>query len=133
MYPYLGGFNMRIFNLILAFTFLTLAIMGILLPVLPTTPFLLLSGFFMMKGSTKLHNRFVASNLYKRFLSRNSIYKRRYWILLVATIWIGILIFTIDILIIQILLVVLIIAKYIYFICFLKTKNLKSTNAVYIK
>ncbi|WFB36722.1 YbaN family protein [Kiritimatiellota bacterium B12222] len=40
---------------ILAYLFLALAIMGVLLPLVPTTPFLLLAAWFSAKGSEKLH------------------------------------------------------------------------------
>ena len=42
---------------------LSLGIVGILLPVIPTTPFLLLSSWFYMRSSSKLYN-FVLSNKY---------------------------------------------------------------------
>lgn len=41
--------------LILAYFFLALAIIGIVLPGLPTVPFLLLTAWFAAKGSERLH------------------------------------------------------------------------------
>ena len=46
----------RLVALILAYFFLALAIVGILLPGLPTVPFLLLTAWFAAKGSDRLHN-----------------------------------------------------------------------------
>jgi uncharacterized membrane protein YbaN (DUF454 family) len=43
------------------FIFLALGIVGIVLPVLPTTPFLLAASFCFMKGSTRLY-RWIMSN-----------------------------------------------------------------------
>lgn len=41
--------------LVLAYLFLALAIIGVVLPGLPTVPFLLLSAWFAAKGSERLH------------------------------------------------------------------------------
>ena len=46
----------RFVALILAYFFLILALIGIILPGLPTVPFLLLTAWFSAKGSDRLHN-----------------------------------------------------------------------------
>ncbi len=45
----------RLIALILAYFFLALAIVGVLLPGLPTVPFLLLTAWFAARGSDRLH------------------------------------------------------------------------------
>ena len=45
----------RFVALILAYFFLALAIVGIVLPGLPTVPFLLLTAWFAARGSDRLH------------------------------------------------------------------------------
>ena len=45
----------RFVALLLAYFFLALAIIGIILPGLPTVPFLLLTAWFSAKGSDRLH------------------------------------------------------------------------------
>lgn len=45
----------RFLALILAYLFLSLALVGILVPGLPTVPFLLLAAWFAAKGSERLH------------------------------------------------------------------------------
>jgi uncharacterized membrane protein YbaN (DUF454 family) len=55
--------------LTLAFFFLGLAIFGVALPVLPTTPFLLLASFFFAKGSKRFHQWFMKSWIYKKYLT----------------------------------------------------------------
>lgn len=45
----------RIIALLLAYFFLALAIIGVILPGLPTVPFLLLAAWFSARGSVRLH------------------------------------------------------------------------------
>lgn len=45
----------RIVFLVLAYLFLVLALIGVILPGLPTVPFLLLAAWFSAKGSVRLH------------------------------------------------------------------------------
>jgi len=45
----------QLFALIFAYLFLSLAIIGVFIPGLPTVPFLLLTAWFAAKGSKKLH------------------------------------------------------------------------------
>jgi uncharacterized membrane protein YbaN (DUF454 family) len=42
--------------------------LGAALPVLPTTPFLLLASFFLVRGSPRLHRRLLRSRLFGPFL-----------------------------------------------------------------
>ena len=48
----------------LGFTFLALGAAGIMLPVLPTTPFVLLAAWFFARSSEKWHQRLLASDLF---------------------------------------------------------------------
>ena len=47
----------------LGFMFLGLAILGVLLPILPGTPFVLLSAWFFARSSEKWHRRLLDSEL----------------------------------------------------------------------
>lgn len=55
--------------LLLGFTTLGLAILGVILPLLPTVPFLLLSAFFFAKSSEKLHNWLLNHHLFGEMIS----------------------------------------------------------------
>jgi len=44
--------------------FLGLAVLGVLLPVLPATPFLLLAAWFFARSSEKWHQRLLRSDLF---------------------------------------------------------------------
>ena len=45
---------------------LVLGVIGIVLPLLPTTPFLLLVSFCCMRGSERMNSWFIETNLYKK-------------------------------------------------------------------
>lgn len=59
---------LRILWLILGFAAIGLGAVGVVLPVLPTTPFLLLASFCLAKGSEKFHTWFTGTKLYKNHL-----------------------------------------------------------------
>ncbi len=48
-------FMPRVVALILAYLFVVLAVIGVVLPGLPTVPFLLLAAWFSARGSERLH------------------------------------------------------------------------------
>lgn len=59
---------MKIIYFIIGFISLILGMIGIILPILPTTPFLLLTAFCFAKSSQKLHQWFLSTNIYQNHL-----------------------------------------------------------------
>ena len=58
----------KILYLVLGLVCFGLGALGAALPVLPTTPFLLLASFLLAKGSDRFHNWFQSTRLYRRYL-----------------------------------------------------------------
>ena len=59
---------MKILYTLLGTIFFLIGIFGIVLPILPTTPFLLLTLYFYAKGSKGFHDWFVNTKIYHRYL-----------------------------------------------------------------
>ena len=56
----------RIICIILGFICLGLGVVGIIFPIIPTTPFLLLTSFFFVRGSKRFNTWFLNSKIYKK-------------------------------------------------------------------
>ncbi len=59
---------LRIIYALVGTVSLIIGIIGIFLPVLPTVPLLLLTSYCYAKASTRLHDYFVSTQLYKNHL-----------------------------------------------------------------
>jgi hypothetical protein len=58
----------RLFFLILGFICLGLGCIGIVLPILPTVPFFLVTVFCFTQSSKRLHDWFIGTKMYKKHL-----------------------------------------------------------------
>ena len=58
----------KVIYIILGIIFLGVGIIGIVLPVLPTTPFVLLASFCLAKGSDRINNRFKKTKIYREYI-----------------------------------------------------------------
>lgn len=60
---------MRSIYTLLGLLSLTLGLIGVLLPILPTTPFVLLSAGLFAKGSTRLHLWLISHRLFGKLIN----------------------------------------------------------------
>ena len=105
---------------------LCIGIVGIVLPILPTTPFLLVASVCFAKDSDKFHKWFINSNIYKNNLenfvkNREIPLKTKIFLMLLSSTMIIISIFIVDIVYLKMMLICIDIFKYYYFIFKIKT------------
>lgn len=105
---------------------MVLGAIGVVLPVLPTTSFLLLASFCFAKGSDRFHKWFIGTKLYKKHLesfvtSRSMTLKTKLCILLPASAMLILAMFAMSNIYGRVFIVFLIIFKYIYFFTRIET------------
>ena len=117
---------MKIVYMLLGFICLGLGSIGVVLPMLPTAPFLLAAAFFFAKSSKRLHDWFVSTKIYKNHLDsfvkeRAMTLKTKISILLLASIMLAFPLVFSDNIYVKILIVSLYVIKYYYFLFKIKT------------
>ncbi len=78
--------------IVAGFLFLALGVLGIFLPVLPTTPFLLLTSYCFLKSSRPLYHRLLSHKVlgpYIRNFSENKTIPRRVKIYILLMLWLS--------------------------------------------
>lgn len=128
---------MRILFIVLGFIFLGVGAVGIVVPILPTTPFLLLASFFFAKGSKRFHDWFLSTKLYKKYLesfvkSRAMTLKGKLTILIPVSCMLIITFILVDNIYARIVLVILFISKYVYFFTQIRTVSDEELNKMRI-
>ena len=58
----------KVFFVALGCLSLALGVVGIILPILPTVPFFLLTAFCFAKSSERLHSWFLGTTMYKKYI-----------------------------------------------------------------
>ena len=105
---------------------LLLGIIGTVLPILPTVPFLLLTSYCFARGSNKFEVWFKSSKIYKKYLenfilNKSMTLKQKIYISTFADIMIAFPLVILNNLYIKLFLIIIIIFKYYYFIFKIKT------------
>lgn len=105
-----------------------IGIVGIVLPVLPTTPFLILASVCFVKGSEKFDLWFRNTSIYKNYAEdfindRSMTLKRKVGLMMFSDVMLAFPLVILDKIYIRIFIVSVIIFKYYYFIFQIKTKK----------
>ena len=117
---------MKVVLIILGFISMGIGIVGIVTPILPTTPFLLLASFFFAKGSKRFHDWFISTKIYKKYLesfvkSKAMTLKNKFTILLPVSLMLIITFIFVNNLYARLVIVILFIGKYLYFFTQIRT------------
>lgn len=118
----------KIFYVIMGIIWTTIGAVGVFLPIVPTTPFLILASFCFAKGSDRFDRWLKSTKLYKNYAEdfvkdRSMTMKRKLKILLMADFMIAFPFVILNNLYIRFGLLVLVSIKYYYFIFVIKTKE----------
>lgn len=113
------------------FIFMGLGIIGIVLPLIPTTPFLLLASYFFVKGSKRFEVWFKGTGVYKKHLerfvqNRSMTFRQKAILMVFSDVMILLPFFMTDKIIVKVILSLIIGYKYYYFIFKIKTVKVRS-------
>ncbi|MEG0366218.1 MAG: YbaN family protein [Coprobacillus sp.] len=117
---------MKYIYMVLGFICFILGAIGIVLPILPTTPFLLAAAFLFARGSKKVNDWFMNTQIYKKHLDsfvKNKTMTLRSKILILgfASIMLAFPFILSHNIYLRIFIICLYISKYYYFIFKIKT------------
>lgn len=119
--------------MIIGFISMGLGALGVILPILPTTPFLLLASFCFAKGSTRFHDWFINTGLYKKHLhdfvqTRSMTMRTKVTILSFASCMLMIGFIMSNVFVARVVIAFLFVFKYYYFIFRIKTLKVEEVR-----
>ena len=119
---------MKLVYISLGFLSISIGAVGAFIPVLPTTPLLLLGSFFLAKGSDRFSTWFRSTKLYKNNLEdfekkRSMTLKTKILLSTLSSSMIWISILTVDKLWLKVMLIAMDVFKHYYFIFRIKTEK----------
>ncbi|HZH92557.1 MAG TPA: YbaN family protein [Tissierellaceae bacterium] len=121
---------MKVIFVTLGFISVGIGAIGAVLPVLPTTPFLLLGSYFLAKGSDRFNDWLKGTKLYKDNLesferNRSMTRRTKTYLMTLSSSMIWLSIFMVDKPYLKAMLVVIDLFKFYYFIFRIKTEEKK--------
>lgn len=122
---------MRLYNILfimLGFIFVGIGLIGVIVPVLPTTPFLIVASIFFAKGSDRYNSWFKSTKVYKNYAEdfiqdKSMTLKRKVFLMILSDTMLAFPLIILDSIYIKIFIIMVIISKYYYFIFHIKTKK----------
>lgn len=101
---------------------------GVVLPILPTTPFLILASVFFVKGSDSFDIWFRGTKIYKNYAEdfindRSMTLKRKITLMMISDFMLMFPLVMIDNIYARLFIITVVIFKYYYFIFRIKTKK----------
>lgn len=122
---------MKIIYILIGILSLCLGSIGIVLPILPTTPFLLLSAFCFANSSKRLYQWFISTKIYKNHLEsfvekKSMTLQTKITILLLASLMLAFPLIFSQSLWVKLIICCLYVIKYYYFI--FKIQTIKNTS-----
>jgi uncharacterized membrane protein YbaN (DUF454 family) len=112
----------------LGVVFTGIGAIGVIIPVLPTTPFLILASMFFVKGSEKFDIWLRGTKLYKGYAEdfindRSMTLKRKVSLMMLSDFMLAFPLIILDSIYIKVFIISVVIFKYYYFIFRIKTNK----------
>ncbi|MBE2894759.1 YbaN family protein [Spirabiliibacterium falconis] len=118
----------KLLYIFLGFLAIGLGLLGAVLPILPTTPFLLLALYFFAKSSERLHSWFMQTAIYDNYLrefneTRSMTMRAKVSILAVSGVMMAISFYFMPTIYGRIALILLVMVQYWFFFFWIKTRT----------